>query len=248
MIWMNGEVCAAAGGDPSVPNFYESERTIMQATQEKVILPYEPTEEYYVEPAQVTEKAGYAVLKRMFDVLASVFGLLVLALPMIVIGIAVLVCSGGCVLYRQERLGKDGVPFMIFKFRTMVRDAEEDGPQWAQGEEDPRVTPVGRFLRRYHLDELPQLWNILRGEMSFVGPRPERAVFYEQFERYIHGFRERLKVIPGLTGYAQVNGGYDLRPEEKIVYDMEYIKNRSLGLDIKCIWMTFGLLFRHPES
>ena len=110
----------------------------------------------------------------------------------------------------------------------MRLNAEENGPQWAN-EQDSRCTHVGQFLRRTRLDELPQLYNILRGDMSFVGPRPERAYFYRKFETYIPGFSNRLMVVPGLTGYAQVNGGYSLKPEEKIVYDMEYIENAPFG-------------------
>lgn len=117
--------------------------------------------------------------------------------------------------FKQERLGINGKPFMIYKFRSMRLDAEENGPQWAD-EQDPRCTHFGQILRRTRLDELPQLYNILRGDMSFVGPRPERAYFYREFEKYIPGFSNRLLVTPGLTGYAQVNGGYSLKPEERL--------------------------------
>ena len=132
----------------------------------------------------------------------------------------------------------------MVKFRSMGINAEENGPQWADKDDD-RCTKVGRVLRKFRLDELPQVWNILKGDMSCVGPRPERPCFYEEFETYIHGFRNRLAVKPGLTGLAQVNGGYDLLPEEKIVLDMEYIANRSLLLDLKCLLKTVGLVFTH---
>lgn len=131
---------------------------------------------------------------------------------------------------------------MMYKFRTMYMNAEQDGPQWAD-KIDHRCTRVGRVLRKTRLDELPQLWNILKGDMSIVGPRPERAYFYALFETYIEGFSQRTKVIPGLTGWAQVNGGYDLKPEEKIIYDMEYIENRSISMDLKCIFMTVRIIF-----
>jgi lipopolysaccharide/colanic/teichoic acid biosynthesis glycosyltransferase len=112
--------------------------------------------------------------------------------------------------------------------------AENGGMQWAS-DDDPRVTKVGKWLRNTHLDELPQIVNIILGQMSIVGPRPERPEFYDFFDTYIVGFRQRTLVVPGLTGYAQVNGGYDLKPEEKIIYDIEYIRNRSLKMDMLCI-------------
>ena len=163
--------------------------------------------------------------------------------------IAVLICldSPGPALFRQERLGKNGEPFVILKFRSMRINAEESGPQWAD-KNDPRCTKVGRVLRESRLDELPQLWNILKGEMSFVGPRPERACFYDQFETYIHGFRNRLVVKPGLTGWAQVNGGYELKPEEKIVLDMEYIQKSSVRMDLMCLFQTVHLIFTHEGA
>ena len=121
----------------------------------------------------------------------------------------------------------------------MIDNAEKNGVQWCD-KEDPRVTPLGAYLRRYHIDELPQLWNIFVGDMSFVGPRPERECYYEMFEEYIHGFRERLRVKPGLTGLAQVSGGSRRRPEEKIVCDIDYIKRRSLWMDIRILCKTFS--------
>ena len=109
-------------------------------------------------------------------------------------------------------------------------------------EQDPRCTHFGQILRRTRLDELPQFYNILRGDMSFVGPRPERAYFYGEFEKYIPGFSNRLMVVPGLTGHAQVNGGYSLKPEEKIIYDMEYIEKRSIWMDLACIGKTIRVV------
>lgn len=205
------------------------------------------TEEYIIEEVHPQQRPGYLLLKRGFDIFASLAAGLLLLLPMLLI--AVLICSesAGSALYKQERIGKDGKPFTMYKFRSMYIDAEAAGPQWAD-EEDPRCTAVGQFLRKTRMDELPQLWNVLIGDMSIVGPRPERAYFYDQFETYIHGFHNRLTVQPGLTGWAQVNGGYDLLPEEKIVYDMEYIANRSVGMDIKCILKTVGLIFSHEGA
>ena len=198
--------------------------------------------QYYISPADKEPPLFYRAVKRTADITASLMGLVILAVPMAVIAAVVAADSPGSPIYSQERLGKNGKPFTIYKFRTMRLDAEKSGPRWAK-EDDERCTKTGRTLRHYHLDELPQLWNILKGDMSFVGPRPERPCFYEEFEEYIHGFRNRLAVRPGLTGLAQVNGGYELLPEEKIVFDMEYIKNRSIKMDLSCIFATIRNLF-----
>ena len=206
--------------------------------EKKVILPFEPTKEYEIElVGELSPKPVYEAIKRCFDIFFSGVLLILLALPMLVIGIAVKVTSPGPVFYIQERLGKNGKKFTICKFRTMILESEADAIRWSC-DNDPRVTPVGRFLRKCHLDELPQLWDIFRGALSFVGPRPERQVFYDAFETYIHGFHERLKVKPGLTGLAQITGGSSMPPEEKIVCDIEYIKNRSVMLDAKILVKT----------
>lgn len=189
----------------------------------------------------------YLFAKRTFDVVISLVVLALLAIPMLIIAVLIRIDSPGPALFRQERLGKDGQPFTIFKFRSMRVDAEKNGPQWAD-KDDSRCTKLGRILRKSRLDEIPQLWNILKGEMSFVGPRPERACFYKKFETYIHGFSKRLLVKPGLTGYAQVNGGYELKPEEKIVYDIAYIKKQSITLDLWCIFKTVKLVFTHEGA
>ena len=135
----------------------------------------------------------------------------------------------------------------MYKFRSMIVEAEANGPKWAD-EDDQRCTKLGKMLRKSRLDELPQLYNILIGDMTIVGPRPERECFYIEFEKSIPGFKNRMAVKPGLTGYAQVNGGYSLLPEEKIVYDMEYIANRSLRMDLQCIWKTVRVLFSHEGA
>jgi len=171
----------------------------------------------------------------------------VLLIPMLVVGALIRADSPGPALFKQERLGKDGKPFMMYKFRSMRLGAEANGPQWARRNDD-RCTRVGHFLRNTRIDELPQLWNILKGDMSLVGPRPERRYFYDEFETYIPGFRNRLVVQPGLTGLAQVNGGYELLPEEKIVYDMEYIRTRTFWMDVKCILKTIQLVFTHKGA
>lgn len=203
--------------------------------------------EYTILPADAAPKPVYECAKRCFDMIASIIAGLVLLVPMLVIALLVKLDSRGPALIGQKRLGKDGKPFTMYKFRSMYLNAEENGPQWAD-KVDGRCTRVGRVLRKSRLDELPQLWNIFWGDMSFVGPRPERPYFYDQFEQYIHGFRNRLAVRPGLTGYAQVNGGYDLKPEEKIVYDMHYINNRCVFMDLKCLVKTVRLVFTHEGA
>lgn len=189
----------------------------------------------------------YHFIKRSFDLCFSFILGIILLIPMLVIALIIKLDSPGPVLFRQERLGKCGRPFTMIKFRSMCVDAEKDGPKWAD-REDKRCTKFGRALRKSRLDELPQLWNILIGNMSFVGPRPERACFYEEFDEYIPEFKHRLQVTPGLTGLAQINGGYELKPEEKIVYDMYYIRNRSFRLDLSCMFKTVTLMFTHEGA
>lgn len=202
---------------------------------------------YQVEQSAVVEKPVYQAVKRLFDVVVSALALLILGIPMLLLMPVIRTDSPGPAIFRQERLGKDGKPFVIYKYRTMQMDAERDGPQWARAH-DIRCTKLGRLLRRGHIDELPQLVNVLRGEMSLVGPRPERACFYQEFERYIRGFSQRLQVTPGITGWAQINGGYELLPEEKILFDMEYIRHRSVMFDIRCLLGTVRVVFRHDGA
>ncbi len=194
----------------------------------------------------VTPSCGkiFLFMKRAFDLIFSLTALIFLTVPMLIVGLLVKLDSKGPVIFKQERLGKEGKPFTIYKFRSMYTDAEKEGPQWATLD-DNRCTKIGKKLRKTRIDELPQLFNILKGDMSFVGPRPERSCFYEEFETYIHGFSYRLVVKPGLTGYAQINGGYDLKPEEKILYDMKYIGSMSVSMDLKCIFKTISLIFTH---
>lgn len=189
----------------------------------------------------------YLFIKRLFDIFASIVGIIVFSVPMIIIGMIVKLDSKGPAIFAQERLGLNGKPFMIYKFRSMRVDAEAGGPQWAK-KNDERCTKFGMMLRKTRLDELPQLFNILKGEMSWVGPRPEREYFYNVFDLYIPGFRNRLMIKPGLTGLAQVNGGYELNPAEKLNYDMEYIRTQSMLLDLKCIFQTVGLIFTHKGA
>lgn len=195
----------------------------------------------------IPHKKVYLFSKRFFDIVVSLFSGILLFIPMLVIGILIRLDSPGPVFFKQERLGKGGVPFVLYKFRSMRINAEANGPQWAQKNDD-RCTRLGRFLRNTRLDELPQLWNIFIGKMSFVGPRPERKYFYEKFDEYIPEFKERLNVKPGLTGLAQVNGGYDLLPEEKIVFDLNYINHCSIRMDLSCIFKTVKIIFSHEGA
>lgn len=194
-----------------------------------------------IDEQSLSEKRVYHFVKRTFDVISCTCALAVLVIPMLLIAMAVRVDSHGPALFKQARLGKNGKPFVLYKFRTMYVGSEADGAHWTS-EADRRITKVGNILRKTHLDEIPQFWNVVKGDMSLIGPRPERAVFYEEFERYIHGFSQRLLVKPGISGLAQVNGGYKLLPEEKVIYDLEYIKSCSVGLDARIVLDTLKVI------
>jgi len=183
-----------------------------------------------------------AILKRILDVGLSAAVLIVLAIPMAIVAALVKATSPGPVFYKQERMGLDGKGFDVYKFRSMFVGAErQTGPVFAR-EDDPRCTPFGRLIRRYDLDELPQLWNVLRGDMSLVGPRPERPYFVEQFKHRVPQYMLRHKVKAGITGWAQVNGWRgNTSIEKRIEFDLYYIGNWSVSLDLKIIWLT---LFR----
>jgi exopolysaccharide biosynthesis polyprenyl glycosylphosphotransferase len=180
-----------------------------------------------------------AIQKRVFDVSLASLALLLLSPLLGAIAVAIRLSSGRPVLYVQERTGLDGHVFPMLKFRTMALDAEhETGPVWTKPD-DPRRTRLGAFLRRTSLDELPQLWNAVRGDMSLVGPRPERPVFIEQFRREIPGYMLRHKVKAGLTGWAQIHGWRgDTSLHERVEHDIHYIQNWSLGLDVRILLMT----------
>jgi Undecaprenyl-phosphate glucose phosphotransferase len=180
-----------------------------------------------------------SVLKRAIDVAISGSALLALSVPLAIIALIIKRTSKGPVFYTQERMGLDGQAFLVYKFRSMYVGAEDDtGPIWAR-DDDPRATPVGRWLRKLDLDELPQLWNVVRGDMSLVGPRPERPYFVEQFKHRIPQYMLRHKVKAGITGWAQVNGWRgNTSLEKRIEYDLYYIENWSVGLDLKILWLT----------
>lgn len=180
------------------------------------------------------------VLIRLLDVVGSLAILSLMFPAMLVTALLVKLTSRGPLLYRQERVGKNGQVFGLYKFRTMIKDAEKHvGPVWASKDDD-RITPVGRILRRTRLDELPQLYNILCGHMSLVGPRPERPFFVER-HKALQG--ARLVVKPGLTGLAQIRSFYDLKPAHKVKYDYIYIQKRSLLLNIYILLQTIPVLF-----
>ena len=184
-------------------------------------------------------------IKRACDVVLSALALVVLSPLYGVIALLIRCSSKGPVLYKQERIGLHGLPFKILKFRTMYQDAETDEPQLS-AIDDPRVTKIGHWLRRYRLDELPQMWNVLKGDMSLVGPRPERAYFIEQIEKQAPYYCLIYKIRPGLTSWGPIRVGYTdtmTKMVDRLNYDIVYMENMSLGLDIKILFYTIGVLF-----
>lgn len=183
-------------------------------------------------------------IKRAMDIVLSILLGLMLSPLMAAIAIAVRLSSPGPILYRQERIGKYGKPFMILKFRTMTANSEGETPQLTQ-DNDPRITPLGQILRKYRLDELPQLWNIVKGEMAIVGPRPERAYFIEQINRIAPYYCLIYKVRPGLTSWGPIRVGYTDSVEkmvERLHYDISYMENMSLLLDMKILFYTIRVI------
>ncbi|BCX15948.1 MAG: glycosyl transferase [Candidatus Parcubacteria bacterium] len=213
-------------------------------------IPLEKIEELWLASILSQDKSAYEATKRPLEFLAA-FVLLVFLFPLFVlIALAIKLDSKGPVIYQQKRVGKNNQIFTLYKFRTMIKEAEKFGPQWAK-ENDPRITRVGKILRVSHLDELPQLINILKGELSFVGPRPERPEFVEKLKEKIPYYQLRHLVKPGVTGWAQVNYRYasSLKDtQEKLRYDFFYIKNRSFVLDFLIILKTLKLIFSKPSS
>lgn len=194
------------------------------------------------ELTQPVERSGYAVVKRALDMVVAIVTAPVWLIVAALVWLTVRLESAGPALYHQERVGRGERVFTLHKFRTMVHDAELDGPQFAQ-EGDPRLTRVGAFLRKSRLDELPQLWNVLRGDLSLVGPRPERPVFVSQYDRTIPYYSKRHVIRPGITGWAQVNYGYaddEADAVEKLTFDLYYVKHSSLWFDLdilgKSVW------------
>jgi lipopolysaccharide/colanic/teichoic acid biosynthesis glycosyltransferase len=196
----------------------------------------------FVDQARVS--GFYLLVKRVMDILGALAGIFLMLLVFPFVALAIIIDDGFPIFYAQTRFGRGAQSYDIIKFRTMRRDAEPDGqPQWAT-EDDKRATRIGRFLRKTHLDELPQFINVLRGEMSLVGPRAERPELVDYFQKHIPFYRARLLIKPGITGWAQVNFGYASTIEEtvtKLEYDLYYIKNRSILLD-------FIIMIRTPAT
>lgn len=181
-------------------------------------------------------------IKRAMDIIISFIMLILTAPILFLFCILIPIDSTGSPFFYQQRLGLDGKPFNMIKLRSMGIDAEKNGPRWASAN-DSRVTKIGAFIRKTRIDEIPQLINVLKGDMSLIGPRPEREYFYKEFEKFLPGFKSRLYVKPGITGWAQVNGGYDLTPKEKLYYDLYYIQHRSFAMEIKILLRTFTIVF-----
>ncbi|MBK5508076.1 exopolysaccharide biosynthesis polyprenyl glycosylphosphotransferase [Bacillus sp. RC55] len=206
-------------------------------TGENIAREYRITSDTQTIQVESNQSKTYLGIKYVLDVMFSLVGLIVLMPVVFIFSILIVLESPGSPFYLQERLGLNGKRFKVIKLRSMRNDAEKNGARWAE-KNDPRVTKIGLFIRKTRIDELPQLFNILKGDMSLVGPRPERPIFTEKFERDIPGFKKRLEVKPGLTGWAQVNGGYEITPKEKLNLDVYYINHASIILDFKIIIKT----------
>jgi len=188
------------------------------------------------------------VIKRAFDIFLSAFGLIILSPLMILISLAIFIYDRGPVFYRQTRYTKNGKTFRILKFRSMIPNAEKDGVARLAAEKDDRITPVGKFIRATRLDELPQFFNILSGDMSFVGPRPERPEIADEYEKELPEFAFRLRVKAGLTGYAQIFGKYNTTSYDKLKLDMIYVENCSLMMDLKLLLLTLKVIFMKEST
>ncbi len=196
---------------------------------------------------QVRTRGTYELMKRIMDIAGGLVGLFIFWLIYPFAGLAIILETGFPILYSQARLGKGGTDFKIYKFRSMKQNAEQDGEAKFAAENDPRVTKVGNFLRRTRLDEMPQFWSVVRGEMSLVGPRAERPELVKAFQKQIPFYRARLLVKPGLTGWAQINYGYVADVKEtavKLEYDLYYIKHRTLNMDFTIVLRTIGTVLR----
>lgn len=186
--------------------------------------------------------------KRCLDILVSVCMLVLISPIMLVTAAAVKLYDGGSALYKQKRLTLNGREFYVYKFRSMRMDAEKDGVARLASENDDRITPVGKLIRMTRIDELPQLWNVLKGDMSLVGPRPERPEIAAEYEAWLPQFKSRLKVKAGLTGYAQIYGKYNTTPYDKLKLDLTYIQNYSFILDLKLLLLTVKILFMKEST
>jgi exopolysaccharide biosynthesis polyprenyl glycosylphosphotransferase len=200
-----------------------------------------PGDEIVLLSKQPFKPSIYLAIKRLLDFLCAFIGLTILSPIILLVGVAIKLETPGPIFYTQERVGFNGKYFKVIKLRSMGVNAEKEGAQWAE-KNDPRVTKVGSFIRKTRIDEIPQFLNVLKGEMSIIGPRPERPIFTAKFNNEIPGFINRLAVKPGVTGWAQVNGGYEITPEEKLKLDLYYIEKKSLLLDINIILKTLRVV------
>lgn len=191
---------------------------------------------------QKVKTSAYLNFKRFLDIIISLVLLIPSSVLILIFGILVKLETPGKMFYSQERVGIMGKPIHITKLRSMFQDAEKkSGAMWAK-KNDARVTKVGSFIRKTRIDELPQLFSVLKGDLSLIGPRPERPMFTEEFSKDIPGFEQRLRITPGLSGWAQVNGGYDATPSEKLVDDLYYIDHVSPKMDFKILRMTIKVV------
>ncbi len=231
--------------------YAQGKRTYITPKLSDIILMGTESIHLFDTPLRLARNQGLTIeqrfVKRAMDIAFSLIAAIVTAPLVIIIAAAIHFYDGGPVFYRQERLTRDRETFEIIKFRSMRVNSEADGARLAQ-KGDSRVTPIGRLLRQTHLDELPQLYNILRGEMSLVGPRPERREIAEKYEKEVPEFGYRLKVKAGLTGYAQVYGKYNTTPYDKLKLDLLYIENYSVWMDIKLVLMTTKVIFQRERT
>ncbi|MCM1179150.1 MAG: exopolysaccharide biosynthesis polyprenyl glycosylphosphotransferase [Clostridium sp.] len=231
--------------------FTESVRTYVTPKISDILLRGSDSIHLFDTPLYLSRNTGLSgeqiIFKRLLD-LALCIPVSILLLPMfLVIALLIKLYDGGPILYKQPRLTVDGKIFNIYKFRSMKMDSEEQGAQLAKKNDD-RITPVGKVLRAIHFDEFPQLINIIKGDMSLVGPRPERPEIAAQYKEIIPEFDFRLKVKAGLTGYAQVYGKYNTTPYDKLKLDLTYIENYSFWLDVKLLFLTFKILFQKENT
>lgn len=231
--------------------FDQNKRTYITPKISDIILTGTESIHLFDSPLMLSRNNGLTIeqrfVKRIMDIVLSLAAIVISSPVLLLIAVSIKLYDRGPVFYTQERLTRDGAVFRIIKFRSMRIDSEKDGAQLAKKDDD-RITPVGKIIRRTHFDELPQIFNILKGEMSFVGPRPEREVIAKEYEAAIPEFSFRLKVKAGLTGYAQVYGKYNTTPYDKLKLDLTYIENYSFWLDIKLMIMTFKIIFQKENT
>lgn len=232
--------------------FEKSIRTYLSPKISDIILRGSDDMHLFDTPLLLSRNNGFTfeqkLLKRITDIVLSVLLLLITSPIMLLTAILIKLYDGGTIIHKQTRLTMGGREFDVYKFRSMIMNAENDGIARLSAEGDVRITPVGKIIRRTRIDELPQLFNILKGEMSLVGPRPERPQIAAEYRKYMPEFDYRLKVKGGLTGYAQIYGKYNTTPYDKLKMDLMYIENYSFRLDLKLILMTLKVLFMKDST